>query len=83
LWRGQNKHMTTKQATIQYGTPIEITTAYGERLRMRALDQPTRGRDFPVVLICTDAEFEKSEHDGTEPDGQYWPLDDLRPLEIV
>ena len=50
---------------------------------MRALGAPVRGAKFPVVLICSEEEFTRSENEGGETDSQYWPLDDLRPLETV
>lgn len=75
--------MTRTNALIQYGTPVEILTAYGDHMLMRALDKPVRPGKFPVVLICSEEEFERSEREGTEPDSQYWPLEDLRPLSAV
>ena len=62
---------------IQRGTLLEVTTARGDRVLMRATSAAMRGRDFPVVWVCTPDEFQRSETDGTEPDAIPWPLDAL------
>lgn len=52
-------------------------------MRMVALGSPFKGKDFPVVLICTEDEFQRVSREGGEADGQLWPLDALTPLELV
>jgi hypothetical protein len=60
---------------IERGTRLEATTASGDVVVVRALDRPTRGRDFPVVWVCTEEEYERAERADEEPDGLPWPLD--------
>jgi hypothetical protein len=62
---------------IERGTRLEATTASGEVVVVRALDRPTRGRDFPVVWVSTEEEYERAEQADDEPDGLPWPLDAL------
>lgn len=62
---------------IERGTLLTATTASGTHVRLRALDQPTRGRDFPVVWVCTEQEF-ASGADGLV--GIPWPLDAVEPV---
>ncbi len=56
---------------ITAGTAVEVTTATGEQVRMRALGRPVRGRDFPVLWVCTEEEYGR----GAEVKGVPWPLD--------
>lgn len=60
---------------------VEVTTAGGEHLPMKALGAPTRGRDFPVLWVSTPEEYERAEMEGREPDGLPWPLTAVREFE--
>lgn len=48
---------------------------------MRALHGPEQGRDFEVVWVTTEAEYEQAQQAGEEPDGIPWPADALSVLE--
>jgi hypothetical protein len=61
--------------TIERGTWLEVRTAGGGTERMRALGAPTSGRDFPVVWVCTPAEYEEASTSGKVTKGIPWPLD--------
>ncbi len=58
---------------ITDGTPLEAVTASGELVRMRAVGAPVRGRDFPVVWVCTEQEYNRG---GAKV--IPWPLDAVR-----
>jgi len=60
---------------IEAGSVVEAVTATGERVRLRAVGRPTRGRDFPVVWVCTEEEFQEAEKAGRPVKGLPWPLD--------
>lgn len=64
----------TGAMTIQRGTILEATTASGSTVLVRALDKPIRGRDFPVVWVCTPEEWDRAVLTAEEPDGLPWPL---------
>jgi hypothetical protein len=66
---------------ISVGDRVEVTTADGEQLVMRAIRLPEQGRDFPVLWVCTEDEYERTQDQGGEPDGLPWPLTALRELE--
>jgi len=66
---------------IEQGTVVEVTTASGERVRMRALGRPQRGRDFPVLWVCTEDEYALASETDHEADGLPWPLDAVSELE--
>lgn len=66
---------------IEAGTVLEVVTASGERVRMRALDQPRQGHDFRVVWVCTEQEFKRARQTGERPRGIPWPYHALRVLE--
>lgn len=61
--------------SIEPGVLVEATTASGEVVRMRAIGAPTQGRDFPVVWVCTEDEYEQALTMAREPDGLPWPLE--------
>lgn len=65
---------------IEDGTPVEVTTASGAIVRMRATSTPTRGRDFPVVWVCTVKEYEEAQTLGQRVDGMPWPLNAVKEL---
>jgi hypothetical protein len=60
---------------IDRGDPLEVTTASGRRITVRALGAPEPGRDFEVVWVCTEDEWARAQIDGDEPDGLPWPAD--------
>jgi hypothetical protein len=66
---------------IAYGTQVEVVTALGEKVVMRALSGPEPGHDFEVVWVATEAEFAESERTEQDPDGIPWPSSALRVLE--
>lgn len=66
---------------INSGTVLEARTAGGDLVRMRALGAPTQGRDFQVVWVCTEDEWDRAKRAGDEPDGLPWPLDAIKELE--
>lgn len=63
---------------IDVGSIVEARTASGELVSMRAMGAPTRGRDFPVLWVCTQEEWERAQASGTAPDGLPWPLDAVK-----
>ena len=60
---------------IREGTMLNVTTASGEAVVMCALGRPTKGRDFPVVWVCSPEAYNEVRDNGTDPDGIPWPLD--------
>jgi len=48
---------------------------------MRALGRPQRGRDFPVLWVCTEDEYALASETDHEADGLPWPLDAVSELE--
>lgn len=61
--------------SYQRGDLVTVRTAGGEHVPMRALGPTRRGRDFLVLWVATEAEWERSQRDGDEPDGLPWPSD--------
>lgn len=68
---------------ITTGTLLEARTASGATVRLRAIGPPQRGRDFPVVWVCTEEEYERSQAASDEPDALPWPLDAVTVLELA
>jgi hypothetical protein len=63
---------------IDSGTFLLVTTASGDKVRMRAIGVPVRGKDFPVVWVCVPEEY-----DSDEPLRRAipWPLDAVEVME--
>lgn len=61
--------------TIKRGDLLRATTASGETVSMRALGGPQPGHLFEVVWVATEAEWDRAQHDGDEPDGLPWPTE--------
>ena len=59
---------------IQFGTVVSATTAMGTKVTMRAVRPPEQGRDFPVVWVSTEEEFQRAVQAGDQPDALPWPL---------
>jgi hypothetical protein len=65
---------------IQAGDLVEVTTASGSTLHMRALGSPQPGHLFPVVWVATEDEWERAQTEGDDADGIPWPTDAIREL---
>ncbi|HJQ01141.1 MAG TPA: hypothetical protein VJ851_06050 [Jatrophihabitans sp.] len=59
---------------IERGHRVRATTAGGDQVVMVALGAPHQGADFQVVWVATEAEWERAQRDGDEPDGLPWPV---------
>lgn len=55
---------------ITKGTVVEVRTATGEFVKMRALGSPTLGRDFLVVWVCSEENYSA---EGDVPRALPWP----------
>lgn len=60
------------------GQPIEVTDAFGERLRRIALGPVDPGYDFAVVWACRPEEWEAAQAEGREPESVPWPIEDVK-----
>lgn len=58
------------------GTRLIVRTATGERLQMIATGRPVRGKDFPVVWVCSASDYEGSAEEVRER-SVPWPLDEV------
>jgi hypothetical protein len=65
---------------IERGDLVEAITARGDVVRMRALGAPIMGRDFPVLWVCTEEEWSRSQSVDDEADGLPWPFEDIKEL---
>jgi hypothetical protein len=68
---------------IGFGARVEVTTALGEHVQMRALGGPEKGHDFDVIWVTTEAEYEAAKESGAEPDGIPWPVESVRVLDLA
>lgn len=59
---------------IQPGVRLQVVTASDATVTMRALSRPVKGRDFPIVWVCTEDEYENALADGGDAEGIPWPL---------
>ena len=70
---------------IEPGALLDARTASGSLVRVRAVSKPQRGRDFPVVWVCTESEYARALGVSEEPDALPWPLDAVtvaEPIEV-
>ena len=58
---------------IEAGTRVKAVTASGSTVLLRALGSPVQGRDFPVVWVCDEQEYQLP--DNGQVKGIPWPLD--------
>jgi hypothetical protein len=65
---------------IRAGDHVEVVNARGERTERVALTGVIRGRDFPVIRVCTVEEYDAAQREGRDPDGVPWPVEDVHPL---
>jgi hypothetical protein len=67
--------------TIRRGSVVAATTAAGETIYLRALGEPTQGRDFAVLWVCTEEEWNRANVEGDDADGLPWPTDAITELQ--
>lgn len=67
--------------SIERGAHLEALTAGGTKIVLRALGPARKGRDFPVVPVATEEDFERGERDGGEVEEFLWPLAAVRVLQ--
>lgn len=65
---------------ITRGDLLEATTAGGTTVPMRALGDPFQGQRVELVWVATEAEWDRAQRDGDEPDGLPWPTDAVTEL---
>lgn len=64
---------------LQPGDQVLAQSASGEIVERRAVGSVVDGRDFPVVWLCTEGEWQAARAAGREPASIPWPADDVRP----
>jgi hypothetical protein len=65
---------------ISAGDHVEVVNARGERSERIALTGIIPGRDFPVIRVCSLAEYDDAARESREPVGVPWPMEDVYPL---
>lgn len=55
---------------IQLGDLVTVETASGDHVKLHALGGPIPGKDFMVVWVCDDDEWDQF---GEEAEGVPWP----------
>lgn len=64
-------------ANVERGARVVARSLHGEQLNRRAVSGEVAGRDFQVVWICRDEEWEAAEREGREPAAVPWPAEDV------
>jgi hypothetical protein len=65
------------------GSKVLARSAFGELLPRRAVTGVIMGRDFQVVLVCSEGEWEAAHSQGRDPEGIPWPAEDVKLVEHV
>ena len=76
------RHPHHGSMAITSGMLVWVRTAGGERVPMRALSGPVKGRDFPVVWVCTEDDYAAA-IGGDESVSIPWPLNAVLEAEAV
>lgn len=74
-------YRTLTSVAIEPGTRVVVRDALGAELLRVALSRPTRGEDFPVVLVCRPEEWDAAHAEGRDPQGVPWPREDVTEIE--
>lgn len=63
---------------ISKGDSVIVRTAHGTRVPTVAMSGIERGRDFPIIWVCTPEDFAR---DGFERSASWrpWPVEDVQP----
>lgn len=64
--------------SISKGDCVIVRTAYGTQVPMVAMSGIERGRDFPIIWVCTREDFARDGFEHTE-NWRPWPVEDVRP----
>jgi hypothetical protein len=64
-------------ASVEKGDRVVARSLHGEPLNRRAVSGEVAGRDFQVVWICRDEEWEAAEREGRDPRAVPWPAEDV------
>lgn len=70
--------MTLMERTIMPGDLVLAVDAFGRTNMRRAITPVVEGADFPVVWICSEAEWKAAESENREPEGIPFPFEDVR-----
>lgn len=70
-------------ASIKKGDAVLARTGDGADLDRIAATGVVMGRDFPVVWVCSPAEWDRANATHGEPDALPWPAEDVRLAEKV
>jgi hypothetical protein len=65
-------------AEFSPGSQVSVIDARGRELRKRALSSVVPGRDFLIVWVCREEEWQAAESEGRRPEGVPWPAEDVR-----
>jgi hypothetical protein len=65
-------------AMIEPGSRVLARSAFDELLERRAITGVQPGRDFPVVWVCSEQEWQDARAQGREPEGLPWPAEDVQ-----
>ena len=65
---------------IVAGQAVTVFTADKRAVRMVALTSVVKGDDFPVVWVCSEAEYASATKSGLTPAGIPWPSEHVRAL---
>jgi hypothetical protein len=63
---------------IKRGDQVLARTALGQRLSRRALGGVVMGKDFKVVWVCSEEEWQEAQRQHREPQGWAWPAEDVQ-----
>jgi hypothetical protein len=67
----------TTAIRVQRGDRVLVRSAFNEWLERRALSEEMQGKDFPVIWVCTEAEWQHAAG-GHDVDRVPWPADEVR-----
>lgn len=63
---------------IQLGSRVLVRSLGNRWLDRVAVTGVTPGRDFPVVWVCSEEEWDHSRAESRDPDAMPWPAEDVR-----
>lgn len=67
-------------ATIEPGSVVRTEAFGGSLHERRAITSVVEGRDFPVVWVCSEQEWDLARAQGRDPEGIPWPAENVEPV---